>query len=99
MAETARIVTIAGGAIPSTGLRSLERAIGEPTSIAPDNAGGAYFVSKTHGLVYHAAQNGALRVIAGQGGQTFSGDGGPATSAQLKGPSGIAVDRTGNLTG
>ena len=37
------------------------------------------------------------RNCAGNGGQGFTGDFGPATAATLRGPSGLAVDATGDL--
>jgi sugar lactone lactonase YvrE len=40
---------------------------------------------------------GAITTIAGNGIAGFSGDGGPATSASLMGPHGVAVDPTGGL--
>ncbi len=40
---------------------------------------------------------GYINTIAGLGSHGFSGDGGPATEAQLAGPSGLAADSTGNL--
>ena len=43
------------------------------------------------------AQSGIITTVAGNGAQGFSGDGGPATSAMLYLPFGVAVDTAGNL--
>jgi len=41
--------------------------------------------------------SGVLTRVAGNGVSGYSGDGGPATSAQLQNPRGLAVDSAGNL--
>src|ERR1019366_4347999 len=43
------------------------------------------------------AKTGILTLAAGNGTVGFSGDNGPATSAQLAYPTGVAVDSAGNL--
>jgi len=42
-------------------------------------------------------KNGSVEVIAGTGHWGFSGDGGPATKAELNGPYGVAIDQQGNI--
>ena len=43
------------------------------------------------------ATTGILTLVAGNGTPGFSGDNGPATSAQLNSPAGVAVDSAGNV--
>ena len=43
------------------------------------------------------ARGGIVTTVAGTGTAGFGGDGGPATSALLNGPNGVAVDSTGNI--
>ena len=38
---------------------------------------------------------GIISTIAGNGGQSYSGDDGPATSAKLNEPGGVALDASG----
>jgi sugar lactone lactonase YvrE len=65
---------------------------------AADAAGNVYFTS-THYCVciFKLERNGAVTRIAGNAEEGFSGDGGPATSALLNRPMGMAVDGAGNL--
>jgi hypothetical protein len=41
--------------------------------------------------------NGTITTVAGNGVPGYSGDGGPAVLAELSGPSGITLDKSGNL--
>jgi sugar lactone lactonase YvrE len=71
-------------------------------SIATDTLGNVYFASYSTGnnpcvCVFKLDPNGVLTRVAGSAQHGFSGDGGPATSAQLSGPMGMAVDGAGNL--
>ena len=64
--------------------------------IAVDSAGNLYIADSGHYRI-RKVSNGVITTVAGNGTDGFSGDGGPATSAQLSHPYGVAVDSAGNL--
>jgi trimeric autotransporter adhesin len=68
----------------------------QPEGVAIDSAGRMY-VADTYNNRVRMIANGVITTVAGTGIQGFSGDGGPATSAQLATPLGVAVDPAGNL--
>jgi sugar lactone lactonase YvrE len=69
-----------------------------PTALAFD-ASGAIYVAETgrHVVDRFDPTTGKFSVVAGTGIQGFSGDGGPATAAELDSPQGLALDPAGNL--
>ena len=75
------ISTFAGGAPTATPLRGVDLSINGTGGVATDAAGNVYFVSENQ--VFKLDQNGIVTRIAGNSRQGYSGDGGPATSAQL----------------
>jgi len=65
--------------------------------VAFDVAGNLYVSAPTTHMVYRVDPRGNRTIYAGTGTDGFSGDGGPATSAMLNSPMGLATDPQGNL--
>ena len=70
--------------------------LSNPLGIAVDSGGNIYFADKGN-MVIRKISHGTIATVAGNGTQGFSGDGGPATSAELYFPSGVAVDASGRV--
>lgn len=81
-----------GGAATSAELNN-------PEDVALDGAGNVYIADYDNSRVRKVDVNGNITTVVGnvEGGSGFSGDGGPATAAQLNHPDGIALDTAGNL--
>jgi uncharacterized protein (TIGR03437 family) len=93
------ITTIAGdGFGPGIGDNgpATSASLGYPKGLAVDSAGNVY-IADTNNSRIRKVSNGVITTVAGTGTSGFSGDGGPATSAQLAFPESVAVDATGNL--
>jgi uncharacterized protein (TIGR03437 family) len=90
------ITTIAGAG--TSGFPSGTRGLAASANLflAVDSAGDVYIAVVAYHLIYEVS-NGVLTTVAGTGTPGFSGDNGPATSAQLNWPRGLAVDPTGSL--
>lgn len=72
--------------------------LNEPFATAVDSAGNLYIADSTNNVVRKVAANtGIISTYAGSQTWGYSGDGGPAASAQLDYPTGLAVDSAGNL--
>ncbi len=90
-----RVSTVAGGAPPLTPFPALNSSVGAPVATATDPSGNVYFLS--FNCVFKVDQTLTLSVVAGNSTAGYSGDGGPATSAQLNGPTALTLDTAGNL--
>ncbi len=93
------ISTFAGTGEPGYGGDNgpaLAAQLDNPFDLAFDPAGNLVFSDTfNHCLRRIDAQTGLITTIAGTGEPGFSGDGGPATSAQLNQPYGVTVDHAG----
>ena len=89
---------IAGlGDLGGEGVAATNAKIYNPFGIASDAAGNLFFADKFSNRVRKIGTNGMITTVAGNGGSSFSGDGGAATNAGLYYPVGVALDGAGNL--
>jgi uncharacterized protein (TIGR03437 family) len=99
VAPDGTITTVAGsGSRSFSGDGGLATAAGlpGPTGLARDAAGNLY-VSDGADRIRKVSPSGIITTIAGSGTGGSSGDGGPATSAGLSDPQGLAVDSSGRV--
>ncbi len=69
-----------------------------PAGVAVDRLGNVLVADLKNSAIRRVdAASGRLTTIAGTGTAGFSGDGGPAASAELHRPEGVAADRFGNI--
>jgi trimeric autotransporter adhesin len=105
------IYTVAGNGTPGfsgDGGRAIKAALDAPYSVAVDHAGNLAIADRSNhrirvvaalsGTFYGKAMTaGHIYTVAGNGTTGFSGDGGPATAAQVANPLGVAASSAGNL--
>jgi uncharacterized protein (TIGR03437 family) len=71
--------------------------LGYPYAVTLDPQGNLYIADFAFARVRKVTPGGTITTIAGTGVNGFSGDNGPAASADLSSPTGVAVDSAGNL--
>src|SRR5262249_14418342 len=100
-ARSGTITTVAGtGRLGFSGDRGPATAadLRTPNDVALDSAGNLYICDTYNDRIRKVnAATGIITTVAGNGSWGYSGDGGPATAAELGSPYGIAIDAADNL--
>ncbi|WP_107852861.1 NHL repeat-containing protein [Oceanimonas marisflavi] len=99
-ADTGEIDTVAGNGssgFSGDGGQATSANISYPRDVEIDLYGNLYIADSGNNRIRMVDTTGIITTLAGNGSFGFSGDGGPATSAQLGFPIGVAVDTNGNL--
>lgn len=95
------ITTVVGNGTPGyagDGAKvSFATQLNNPKGVAVDAAGNIYISDTNNSRIRVVSTNGTINTIAGTGGFSWTGDGGPATSATLNFPSQISMDAKGNI--
>ncbi len=94
------ITTVAGNGIQGfsgDGGPATSAKLTTPDSVAVDSVGNLYIADSVGNRIRKVSPSGTITTMAGDGTWGFSGDGGPAASAQLSYPGYVAADNVGNL--
>jgi sugar lactone lactonase YvrE len=90
------VKTFAGGFI-GDGRPATSAALVLPESLAFDSAGNYYIADYDGNSIRKIDTTGKITTVAGTGVSGYTGDGGPAITATLYLPQGVAVDSSGNI--
>jgi sugar lactone lactonase YvrE len=94
------ISTVAGSVLPGysgDGGPAAKAKLNLPVAVAVDAAGNLYIADADNARIRKVDTSGVISTFAGTGERGHSGDGGPAPSARLTEPRGLAFDTRGNL--
>lgn len=99
--DSGKITTIAGcgrKGYTGDGGPATAATFDEPYDVAADARGNLYIVDRLNACIRRVdAALGMITTLAGTGHEGYSGDGGPATAAQLREPNSLALDGRGAL--
>ena len=94
------ITTVAGTGVVGNsgdGGQATTAQLNTPNSLAKDVAGNFYIADYSNNVIRKINTAGIITTFAGNNIAGYSGDGGQATLAQLKNPTGVLVDNIGNV--
>jgi sugar lactone lactonase YvrE len=98
---TGVITTVAGNGTQGysgDGALATAAELSNPYGVAVDSSGNLYIADRNNSRLREVdAHSGLIITVAGSGTQGYSGDGGPATAAELFNPSAVAVDSLGDV--
>lgn len=93
------IATVAGNATSGyagDGGPATEAQLSNPCKIATDNSGNLFIGDQGNARIREVS-GGNINTVAGNGTSGYTGDGGPATQANISNPCGVVVDSSGNI--
>ena len=94
------ITTVAGNGVAGfcgDGGPATSACLGNATGVALDGGGNLFIADLNNQRIRKVDSGGTITTVAGNGSFNFCGDGGPATSACLRNPTGVTLDGLGNL--
>ena len=94
------ITTVAGNGTPGfsgDAGPATSAQLNSPSGVIVDSAGNVYIADTANHRVREVSPIGVISTVAGNGYQAYAGDGGPATSAQIGNPVGLAISSSGDL--
>jgi len=98
--QTYYITTVAGTGsfgYAGDGVAATSTGMGSPQGMAIDADGNIYIADNNYHVIRKVNAGGIISTVAGTGGVNATGDGGPATAAQIGEPYDVEVDANGNL--
>jgi len=95
--QTYTVTAFAGSDWIGDGGLATQALLFQAEGIVVDSAGNLYVADAQAHRIRQVSPSGMIRTFAGTGTPGFSGDGGPASAAQLHSPYGLALDSRGNL--
>ena len=101
VAATYRIYTVAGtgsAGYSGNGGAATSARLNKPRGVFADPSGNLYIADTDNNVIRRVlAATGVITTVAGTGSSGYTGDGGPATSANLNKPRDVYLDLAGNL--
>jgi sugar lactone lactonase YvrE len=94
------MTTVSGtgfGGYSGDGGRAIDAQLSAPAGLAVDASGNLYIADTDNHRIREVNTNGTIDTVAGNGENLQLGDGDPAIDAGLRSPSGVAVDKFGQL--
>jgi uncharacterized protein (TIGR03437 family) len=100
IASDGTISTVAGSGgqgFSGDGGSAINAQLNTPSCVIVDAAGNMLISDTNNNRIRRVSTSGVITTVAGNGTAAYSGDGGPAVSASLNTPHGIATDSAGNI--